>query len=189
MEPRSLLNSALATPVGLTVINSDEEQWTKIYFKHQKKSKKPTPQRPEFKKRMPLLIVLPMGPMQVCGKCLQLGHRAIECRHAITYLWCGEVGHKGLREGIMDQKRLLTTLRTTLNDNWHWSSKQFRDGRFIIECPLPEEAMEMEMASEIHLPKFSLSFEAWDTRLMVTKEGGGQEVLVARATSALVLLA
>ncbi|KAJ0962714.1 hypothetical protein J5N97_027836 [Dioscorea zingiberensis] len=107
-EPTNFITSVLTTLAGAAGDSSKKESWMEVRFKLPKRlSKEEMPslhQRLENMKRSPPTISIPMGPIQVCGQCLQPGHRANECRHMLTYRRCGEVGHREINTG--DLRRL-----------------------------------------------------------------------------------
>ncbi|KAJ0972461.1 hypothetical protein J5N97_020420 [Dioscorea zingiberensis] len=45
-------------------------------------------------RRSPPTIQTPAGPIQVCGQCLKLGHRADGCRWEIVCRQCNGIGHR-----------------------------------------------------------------------------------------------
>ncbi|KAJ0985199.1 hypothetical protein J5N97_003555 [Dioscorea zingiberensis] len=50
---------------------------------------------PPAQRRAPPTLRTPVGTITVCGQCLRPGHRANECRRAVTCRRCRGVGHKG----------------------------------------------------------------------------------------------
>ncbi|KAJ0967320.1 hypothetical protein J5N97_024237 [Dioscorea zingiberensis] len=73
-----------------------EEEWKKVRSKRQYRKNTPPrrPPDPERRQRTPPTILTPSGPAEVCGQCLRSGHRASECRRAMTCRRCCGVGHR-----------------------------------------------------------------------------------------------
>ncbi|KAJ0971197.1 hypothetical protein J5N97_019156 [Dioscorea zingiberensis] len=57
---------------------------------------------------------------------------------------------------------------------WSWTSKAFRDGRFMMACPSAEKARELERGGILHLPRLSLSFAPWTTDLWEPEKADGE---------------
>ncbi|KAJ0975121.1 hypothetical protein J5N97_017086 [Dioscorea zingiberensis] len=52
---------------------------------------------------------------------------------------------KTLNGGMpVDRNSLAAGLQEALGDHWEWASRPFRNGRFLVACPSPEEAQGLE---------------------------------------------
>ncbi|KAJ0965163.1 hypothetical protein J5N97_026301 [Dioscorea zingiberensis] len=66
-----------------------------------------------------------------------------------------------IKEGFVTARKLSEALKESLEGNWDWPVKEFRDGRFMITCKSPEEAREIERSGELHFPAFTIKCAPW----------------------------
>ncbi|KAJ0972782.1 hypothetical protein J5N97_020741 [Dioscorea zingiberensis] len=79
-----------------------------------------------------------------------------------------------VREGMVTSGILSVALQDALGRREGWSSKQFTNGQYLVECPSPEEARELERVGIIHLPKFSISCELYTPDIDATGKADGE---------------
>ncbi|KAJ0962044.1 hypothetical protein J5N97_029872 [Dioscorea zingiberensis] len=76
----------------------DERGWEKVTSKKKHRTQSlgnAKAPRADPECRRPPLLRTPTGTIQVCCQCLKTGHKAAECRRAITCRRCGGTGHRG----------------------------------------------------------------------------------------------
>ncbi|KAJ0963190.1 hypothetical protein J5N97_028312 [Dioscorea zingiberensis] len=89
---------------------------------------------------------------------------------------------KKIREGFVDHRRLAAVLAEIEDEAWNWEMEEYSDRTFLVACPSPSKAPQMEAHREVELPEFTYCCSPWtpDHWLPGKAEGEARWVTIER---------